>query len=265
VYSSGSYFRREADSFNNNTYRWRVYWKGTKVYDEHPNYTYGNGGLSSVVGTDGVTYIKGNVRDNPRFDDNDLTFYEVTNTDYRVYYDGGDGGDGGRGKEGQSGRNGPMGKHGAYLASNGSKIHPVENSANGDKSDGDFQDQTTPGFGDTPSTTNITVRPGDGGRGGYGGPSGGGGGYEAGGRGGDYAGSGATGGNGRSGRNGVATQFDSNAGDRNGNGGDIGRSSGGSSYARTLGGDGRAGKDGGSGGSYITENSRVLSTTGQTI
>lgn len=65
--------------------------------------------------------------------------------------------------------------------------------------------------------------------------------------------------------NGVATQFDSNAGDRNGNGGDIGRSSGGSSYARTLGGDGRAGKDGGSGGSYITENSRVLSTTGQTI
>ena len=251
----------------------RVYWRGSLVYYDsngcygNANGAFGSGSTvtqnrNSVHGFN-ATLTKGNRR-SYETDNTEVTKrYEVQSNDARTYYEGGDGGSGARGHTGQTGYNGPAGKHGAYLDSNGNKQWPAQNGAQSDKSDGTVEN--APVGGSNPPTTNITIRGGDGGRGGYGGASGGGGGYAAGGRGGDYGQQGASGGDGNSGRAGVTTGNDAAGGAYNARGEGDGRSDGGSSYGRTSGGAGRAGKSGGDGGQLITTNSRVTVTSGSSI
>lgn len=243
IYTPTTWWRREADSFNNNTYRWWVTWRGTTVYREY-DYSYGNGGLSSVVGNDGVTYNKGSVRDNPRFDDDDLTFYENTNSDIRTYFDGGNGSDGRRGVNGSNGLRGGDGSMGRTLKSGGVL---TTNDISGHSGEDDRADEeSTNGYGAQSGSTGATgtCNAGNGGHGGNSGLGGGGGGYSAGGAGGGIGAAGSNGGTGRVGRDGLAAAITAQPGAENSCGGGD-RSFGGAACPATSGGDDAGGPGGG--------------------
>lgn len=248
------YFWRIADSFNNNTYKWEVRWNESIIYST--DYVNGSGGLSSIV-VNGVTYNRGAQQTDTRYGgDPEYKFYEITNTDYRTYYNGGDGTAGRRGVNGAKGSDGVAGRIGAYRDVNGDQLNTTSRpgytpsvTTNGSVAEA--------GYASPP--TGYSCNPGTGGRGANGGRGGNGGGYNENGAGGTFGYPGAKGGNGHVGYDGETITGVAGTGTDNGCGGG-GASAGGSTGARTTGGGSIAGGAGGAGGNLTGG-----TTTGITI
>ena len=255
-YPGQYYFWRGADSFNNNTYRWQVRWNDTIIYST--DYEYGSGALASVV-YNGVTYNKGaSATDTQYGNDPDYDWWEITNTDYRTYFNGGPGGQGKSGVTGEPGRTGPAGGRGGYLNNVGAiTAASTGHAAWGDKNDNSGSAGTSMYGNPSATAYNGTCNGGFGGQGGGSGGGGGGGGYAAGGAGGAAvdtgSSAGSAGGRGRDGRSGLATVFyTAQSGFDNGCGGG-GASSGGAGCQKTSGGDGQGGGGGGAAGSFYVK------------
>jgi hypothetical protein len=255
-YPGQYYFWRGADSFNNNTYRWQVRWNDTIIYSTE--YTYGSGALASVV-YNGVTYNKGaSAPDTQYGNDPDYDWWEITNTDYRTYFNGGPGGQGKSGVTGEPGRTGPAGGRGGYLNNVGAiTAASTGYTAWGDKNDTSGSAGTSMYGSPSAIAYNGSCNGGFGGQGGGSGGGGGGGGYAAGGAGGAAVATGSSagsvGGGGRNGRDGLATVFyTAQSGFDNGCGGG-GASYGGAGCQKTSGGDGQGGGGGGAAGSFYVK------------
>lgn len=252
-FPNSSYFWRIADSFyDNNTFDWQVRWNETLIYDVYERV----GNLSSVV-YNGVTYTRGNAQTDYNYGgDSEYTFYEITNTDVRTYYNGSDGTAGRRGTNGAKGSDGVAGRIGAYRDLNGDQLNTTSRP-------GYTPSVTTNGSvveaGYATPPTGYSCNPGTGGRGTNGAKGGNGGGYDENGAGGTFGSPGIKGGDGQGGYAGQNITGPAGSGTTNGCGGGP-ASGGGNIAASTYGGGTIAGGAGGAAGNLTGG-----TTTGITI